>query len=61
MPPAENGSTRRSRRRCVERGRDAGLEPDVIYRLGVMIFAYIDGLSAESAYGWGGAKSGVAG
>jgi hypothetical protein len=39
-------------RRMVDAGARAGVEPDVLYRLGEAIFVYIDGLSAESAEGY---------
>jgi hypothetical protein len=39
-------------RRFVEAATAAGLDPEVIYRLGESIFEYIDRLSAESAEGY---------
>jgi hypothetical protein len=48
-------------RRFVETGRDAGLEPEVLYDLGEAIFAYIDELSAESADGYAHEQSAAAG
>jgi hypothetical protein len=48
-------------RRCVEVGKAAGLEPDVLYALGEAMFAYIDGLSAESTEGYAQAQSTAAG
>src|SRR4051794_15426859 len=48
-------------RRCVEAGKAAGLEPDVLYALGEAMFAYIDGLSAESTEGYAQAQSAAAG
>jgi hypothetical protein len=39
-------------RRFVDAGVAAGLEPEVIYRVGEAIFEYIDRLSAESAEGY---------
>lgn len=44
-------------RRIVEAGKQADLDPDVLYRLGESIFAYIDGLSAESIEGFAEAQS----
>jgi len=48
-------------RRFVEAGRAAGVEPDVLYGLGEAMFAYIDGLSAESTEGYAAAQSEAAG
>ena len=48
-------------RRCVEAGKAAGVEPDVLYGLGEAMFAYIDGLSAESTEGYAEAQSAAAG
>src|SRR3954451_10311142 len=48
-------------RRFVEAGGRANLSPDVIYRLGEAIFAYIDELSAESAEGYAEEQSAAAG
>jgi hypothetical protein len=48
-------------RRCVEAGKAAGLDPDVLYGLGEAMFAYIDGLSAESTEGYAQAQSAAAG
>jgi hypothetical protein len=48
-------------RRFVETGRDAGLEPEVLYDLGEAIFAYIDEISAESADGYAQEQSAAAG
>ncbi len=48
-------------RRFVEAGTAGGLEPDVLYRLGEAIFAYIDELSAESIEGYTAAQSEAAG
>jgi hypothetical protein len=48
-------------RRCAEAGEAAGVDPHVLYRLGEAIFAYIDGLSAESAEGFAQAQSVAAG
>jgi hypothetical protein len=39
-------------RRFVEAGKEGGLPPEVMYRLGEGIFAYIDEISAESAEGY---------
>ena len=44
-------------RRISEAGQDAGLEPDVLYRLAEAIFAYIDELSSESVEGYTAAQS----
>jgi hypothetical protein len=38
--------------RFVAAGREAGHEPDVLYRLAAAIFTYIDRISAESIEGW---------
>jgi PucR-like helix-turn-helix protein len=48
-------------RRIAETGVEAGLEPPVLYRLGEAIFAYIDGLSAESVEGYTEEQSAAAG
>jgi hypothetical protein len=48
-------------RRFVETGREAGLEPEVLYDLGEAIFAYIDEISAESADGYAQEQSAAAG
>jgi hypothetical protein len=48
-------------RRFAEEGEAAGLPPPVMYRLGEAIFAYIDGLSGESAEGFAEAQSAAAG
>src|SRR3954453_16636982 len=48
-------------RRCVEAGKAAGVEPDVLYGLGEAMFAYIDGLSAESTEGFADAQTQAAG
>src|SRR3954454_16385024 len=48
-------------RRFVEAGKAGGVEPDVLYRLGEAMFAYIDGLSAESTEGYAEAQSAAAG
>jgi PucR C-terminal helix-turn-helix domain len=48
-------------RRFADTATDAGLEPEVVYRLGEAMFAYIDGLSAESVEGYAQAQSEVAG
>ncbi len=48
-------------RRCVEAGKAAGVEPDVLYGLGEAMFAYIDGLSAESTEGYAEAQTAAAG
>src|SRR3954447_17006139 len=48
-------------RRCVEAGKAAGVEPDQLYALGEAMFAYIDGLSAESTEGYAEAQSAAAG
>src|SRR4051812_40672760 len=48
-------------RRFVEAGSEANLSPDVLYRLGEAIFAYIDELSAESAEGYAEEQSVAAG
>ncbi|MGI8624666.1 MAG: helix-turn-helix domain-containing protein, partial [Solirubrobacteraceae bacterium] len=44
-------------RRFVEAGREADVDPDVLFGLGEAIFAYIDGLSAESTEGYADAQS----
>jgi hypothetical protein len=48
-------------RHCVEAGKAAGVDPDVLYGLGEAMFAYIDGLSAESTEGYAQAQSAAAG
>ena len=48
-------------RHIVEAGKQADLEPDVLYQLGESIFAYIDGLSAESIEGYAEAQSAAVG
>jgi hypothetical protein len=48
-------------RRFAAAGVTAGLEPDTLYLLAESIFAYIDGLSAESAAGHALEQSAVAG
>jgi hypothetical protein len=48
-------------RRCVEAGKAAGVDPDDLYALGEAMFAYIDGLSAESTEGYAQAQSAAAG
>ncbi|MGA2010796.1 MAG: helix-turn-helix domain-containing protein [Solirubrobacteraceae bacterium] len=48
-------------RRFAAAGVAAGLEPDTLYLLAESIFAYIDGLSAESADGYAQAQSIAAG
>jgi hypothetical protein len=48
-------------RRFAAAGVAAGLEPDTLYLLAESIFAYIDGLSAESAAGHALAQSAAAG
>ncbi len=48
-------------RRFVEAGTRAGMAPEVLYRLGEAIFAYIDSLSAESIEGYAQAQSAAAG
>src|SRR4051812_28659610 len=48
-------------RRFVDAGKAADLDPDQLYRLGEAIFAYIDGLSAESTEGYAEAQSAGAG
>jgi hypothetical protein len=48
-------------RRFVEAGREAGLQPEVLYDLGEAIFAYIDEISAESADGYAQEQSAAAG
>jgi PucR C-terminal helix-turn-helix domain/GGDEF-like domain len=48
-------------RRFADAGTAAGLEPEVVYRLGEAMFAYIDGLSAESVEGYAQAQSEAAG
>jgi len=48
-------------RRFAAAGVKAGLEPDTLYLLAESIFAYIDGLSAESAEGHASAQTAAAG
>jgi len=48
---------RMSWRRFVEAGREADIDPDVLFGLGEAMFAYIDGLSAESTEGYAAAQS----
>ena len=48
-------------RRFAEAGVEAGLAPEVLYRLAEAIFAYIDVLSAESAEGHALEQSAAAG
>jgi hypothetical protein len=48
-------------RRTAEVGAAAGLQPEVLYRLAEAIFAYIDGLSAESVEGYAAEQSAAAG
>ena len=48
-------------RRFAAAGDAAGLPPEVVYRLGEAIFAYIDELSAESAEGYAQAQSAAEG
>jgi hypothetical protein len=48
-------------RRFVEAASAAGVEPEVVYRLGEAMFAYIDGLSAESVEGYAQAQTEAAG
>src|SRR3954453_19597471 len=48
-------------RRFVVTGREAGLEPEVLYDLGEAIFAYIDEISAESAAGYAQEQPAAAG
>jgi hypothetical protein len=48
-------------RRTSELGVEAGLEPAVLYRLAEAIFAYIDGLSAESVEGYAAEQLAAAG
>jgi hypothetical protein len=47
--------------RFVAAAESAGHEPEVIYRLGSAIFAYIDGISAESIEGYAEEQSAEAG
>ena len=47
--------------RMAEAGSAAEVEPEVMYRLASAIFAYIDGLSAESADGYAAEQSAAAG
>jgi hypothetical protein len=47
--------------RFVAAAEAAGHEPEVIYRLGSAIFAYIDGISAESIEGYAAEQSAEAG
>ena len=48
-------------RRFASAGVEAGLEPDTLYQLAESIFAYIDGLSAESAEGYALEQAAAAG
>ncbi len=48
-------------RHFVDVGREAGVDPDVLFSLGEAMFAYIDGLSAESTEGYAAAQSEAAG
>lgn len=48
-------------RRFVQAGRAAGVDPDVLFILGEAMFAYIDGLSAESTEGYADAQATAAG
>ena len=48
-------------RRFVEAGVKAGLEPEVLYRVGEAIFAYIDEISGESIEGYAAEQSALAG
>jgi hypothetical protein len=48
-------------RHFVDAGKAARLDPDDLYRLGEAMFAYIDGLSAESTEGYAEAQSAAAG
>jgi hypothetical protein len=48
-------------RRCVDAGKAAGVDPDMLYGLGEAMFAFIDGLSAESTEGYAEAQSAAAG
>ncbi|MEY2441834.1 MAG: hypothetical protein QOJ46_1260 [bacterium] len=48
-------------RRFVEAGVRAGLEPEVLYRVGEAIFAYIDEISGESIEGYAAEQSALAG
>jgi len=48
-------------RRFVEAGRAADVDPDILFVLGEAMFAYIDGLSAESTEGYAAAQSEAAG
>src|SRR4051812_30842525 len=43
--------------RCVEAGRAAGFEPEVLYELASRIFSYIDRISAESVEGYAAEQS----
>lgn len=52
---------RLSYRRVVDVGRAAGVAPEVLYEVGETMFAYIDGLSAESTEGYAAAQSEAAG
>ena len=45
----------------METGQAGGLEPEIMYRLGEAIFAYIDELSANSAEGFADEQSVAAG
>lgn len=48
-------------RRLVDAGVAAGVEAEAMYALGEAIFAYIDGISAESVEGYAEAQSAAAG
>lgn len=48
-------------RRFAAAGDAAAVEPAVMYRLGEAVFAYIDGISTESAEGYAEAQSAAAG
>jgi hypothetical protein len=48
-------------RRFVEAGTREGVDPGVLYQLGEAIFAYIEGLAAESTEGFAAAQSQAAG
>ncbi len=52
---------RLSWRRIVDVGRAAGVDPEILYEVGEAMFAYIDGLSAESTEGYAAAQSAAAG
>src|SRR3954453_8300156 len=48
-------------RRFVEAGVRGGLQPEVLYRVGEAIFAYIDEISGESIEGYAAEQSALAG